>query len=720
MTRLNLSFLPFIFFLAALFVQKCYSQSGIRLKHAEILVSEGKYEKAIQRYLKLYKKDSLDFDVNLGLGILFEEYVFDEDAALPYLESALRLAKTDTMPELTFALGKCRLHNADYEGALVLFNQCLKYVKTDEEGIALKKQILNYIDHCKTGTDYLNRIKTKKYRIQNMGPQINSQYPDYSPVCDSNNTFVIFTSRRPQNIGMQKDKYDDKFFEDVYYSVKDAGRFKNAVNMDTTNPLIEKFTNTADHDAIVSLTPDGKKLFFYKNNSLHVSEWNGKSWGKPVALPSVINVEGSYEPHATLSPDGKILVFTSNKIEGSGGLDLYMSKLSADGNWANPENLGPTINTIEDEDSPFFSPDGKQLYFASRGLHGYGGYDIFVSSFDGTTFGTPENLLPPINSPNEDIYFSISRDKTNGYFASSRKGGYGEMDIYRFFEMDLPSWNCCNNNEKPSRISFKSPDTIFVNELSMFDASVNSFVNEYPYHYYWRVNDSMLPVDSTRFFNYFRRNGQYRVSLHCIVYSDSSGARENYCYSKTVTVIERPKKEEVKIEPPIAKDESKIVITGAADVNKIDTSHLEVFKITLDAIYFDVNKSTLRPDAIKTINENINKLKVNNKIMVKITAHTDSRASKEFNLKLSQKRAQSVITYLGKKGIGKNRILAVVNMGEDDQIIADCGDDKECLEKTLQLNRRVEFKVIGVLPPPPAKKKKTPAKGAKKTTKKKK
>jgi peptidoglycan-associated lipoprotein len=143
-----------------------------------------------------------------------------------------------------------------------------------------------------------------------------------------------------------------------------------------------------------------------------------------------------------------------------------------------------------------------------------------------------------------------------------------------------------------------------------------------------------------------------------------------------------------------------------------------VFKIELETIYFDVNKSALRSDAIATIDKNISKLKGNNKIMVKITAHTDSRAAKDFNLKLSQKRAQSVIAYLGKRGIGKNRILAVANMGEDDQIFANCSGDKDCLEKLYQLNRRVEFKVIGVLPAPAPKQMKTTTKGTKKTSKK--
>lgn len=696
--------------------QHASAQSGIKLKHAEILVSEGKYEKAIQKYLKLYKKDSLDFEVNLGLGILFEEYVFDEDAALPYLERAFRMVKKDTLPELTFALAKCRLHNADYSGALSLFEQCVKYVKADEEGRVLKRQIENYIDHCRTGTDYLSKVKSRKYRIINMGPQINSQYADYSPVSDSTEKYLLFTSRRPENTGLHIDKFDNKYFEDVYLANKNEGKFAGAVHMDGSNTIIQGFSNSDDHDAIVSISSDNKKLFFFNNNSIHVCEWNGNAWSKPVALPSSINAEGSYEPHATISPDGKVLVFTSNKSEGTGGLDLYMSRLQADGTWGTPESLGSTINTVEDEDGPFFSADGSELYFSSRGLHGYGGYDIFVSSFNGTTFGEPRNLMPPVNSPNEDIYFSISRNKTTGYFASSRKGGYGDMDIYRFYEMDQPVWDC-NANSISNRIAFKSADTIFVNELSLFDATVSQFRNEYPYHYYWRVNDSVMPVDSSRYLHYFRRNGQYKVTMHCITFSDSTLARENYCFTKTVTVIERPV--EVKIEPPIAKDETKLTVTGTADVKKIDTTLIEVFKISLETIYFDVNKSELRKDAIATINSNIDKLKVNGKIMIKLTAHTDSRASKDFNTKLSQKRAQSVINYLAKKGIGKNRILAVVNMGEDDQIIANCGDDKECLEKSYQLNRRVEFKVIGVLPPAPVKPKKTGKAPAKKAVKKK-
>jgi outer membrane protein OmpA-like peptidoglycan-associated protein/tetratricopeptide (TPR) repeat protein len=711
----------FFFSLSIIFLASCiFSQSGLKLKHAEILVAEGKYEKAIEKYLKLYKKDTADFEANLGLGILFEEYIFDEDAALPYLEAAWRLTKRDTQPELMFALGKCRLHNGKYERSVGLFESALKFVNEDADGKVLKHQIQKYIDNCRMGIDYNIKVQSKRFRIKNLGQEINSHYADYAPVSDSLGSYLLFTTRRPENIGHGKDVFDHKYFEDIYYAEKSGGKYLSAVDLDGPNQIIDGYTNSPDHDAVVSITTDGKKLFVYKENGLYLSKTDVNGWGKPERLPASINVEGSYEPHATLSPDGKILVFSSNKPGGMGDLDLYMSRLQADGNWSDPENLGSNINTDEAEDGAFFSHDGTELYFASRGWSGYGGFDIFVAKFNGTEFQKPSNLEPPINSPNDDIYISFDREKTTGYFSSSRKGGYGDMDIYQFYEMDRAAWSgCANKSEKKraSNVLFKGPDTVFVNELALFDAGVSTFRNEYPYHYYWKVNDSVMPLDSTKFYNYFRKNGAYDVTLYVIVFSDSSVARENYCYTRTIYVKERPKKAEVIIEPPIAKDETKMVITGTADVKNIDTTQLEIFKISLDNIYFDVNKSDLRKDAITTLDKNINKLKVNKKIIIKITAHTDSRATRDYNLKLSQKRAQAVITYLGKKGIGKTRILAVVNMGEDEQIYIDCKDDKDCLDKAYQMNRRAEFKVIGLQPAPPAKKK--PVTGKKKPAAKK-
>ncbi|MBC7861736.1 MAG: PD40 domain-containing protein [Bacteroidia bacterium] len=720
--RKRIAILPFL--LVFLFIQKGISQSGIKLKHAEIMVAEGKYESAIQKYLKLYKKDSTDFDTNLGLGILFEEYIYDEDAALPYLEAAYRLTKKDTQPELMFSLAKCRLHNGKYELAINLFKHSLNYVNDDADGKILRIQIEKYIENCKVGSDYNIKVKNKKFRIKHLGPEINTHYPDYAPVVDSAGNYMLFTTRRPDNVGRSKDVYDNKYFEDIYYSEKNQGKFLQAVDLDGPNPIMDVYANSADHDAVVSMTTDGKKLFFYKDNGLYVSEWSGVLWTKPERLPAMINVADSYEPHATMSPDGKMLVFSSNKTGGIGGLDLYMSKLQADGSWGEPENLSTNVNTPENEDGAYFSHDGKQLYFSSKGLSGYGGYDIYVSEFNGTEFSKPVNLEPPINSPNDDIYFSISRDQTTGYFASSRKGGYGDMDIYQFYEMDKPAWKSCmekNNQKRPSNVFFKAPDTVYVNELALLDAGVSQFKNEYPYHFYWKINDSVMPTDSSRFFHYFRKNGTYDATLFVIVFSDSLVTRENYCYSRKIQVIERPRKDIVKIEPVFNKDESKISITGTVDTKKIDTTQLQYFKIALDTIYFDLNKSNLRKDAMTAMDVNIGRLKVNTKIVIKITAHTDSRASSDYNLKLSQKRAQAVITYLGKKGIGKKRILAVINMGKEGQLVNNCGDNKDCLERQYQLNRRVDFKVIGVeaVPvPKPKPEKKKPAAGKKTPAKK--
>jgi hypothetical protein len=462
---------------------------------------------------------------------------------------------------------------------------------------------------------------------------------------------------------------------------------------------VKAIKNTDDHDAIVSVSNDGKTLYMFRNNGIYESNLNEGKWSEPKRMSEAINEPNTFEAHAFISNDGTSLYFSSNRPGGMGGLDIYRSTKDANGNWGTPQNLGPEINTAEDEDSPFINKDGTKFFFSSKGLNGFGDYDIFFSKVENGTFSKPVNMGLPFNSPGDDIYFSIDSLEKNGYFASARPGGFGGMDLYQVFYFDKPETQGCItlSNQNPNGelfIDFTTRDSIFVKDSIIFDSKISRLGKLGVIRYFWKINDTLVNEDSSKYVHRFNKIGKYNVTLELATLSDSTNVRMDFCLNKTVTVFD-PNIVEEFFEPLLRKNETQIEIVGTADIKKIDTTSAdvkEIRKIKLSPIYFNVDKSDLRPDALKTVNKNIFNLKEFTEVVIKITSHTDATASEEYNKKLSQKRANTVINYLIKKGISKERILAVVALGEEEQV--DVKGKKLTKEQINQLNRRVEFFVV--------------------------
>ncbi len=186
-----------------------------------------------------------------------------------------------------------------------------------------------------------------------------------------------------------------------------------------------------------------KKMIVYRTNKeltggdLYFSVFENTNWSNLEKLPEAINSKYA-ESSASLSEDGNILYFSSDRDGGYGGKDIYRSIRFGNGDWSLPLNLGPTINSKFDDDAPFISADGKSLYFSSKGHKTIGGFDIFKLSLkeDGNSWSLPQNLGYPVNTVKDDIYFVTTEDENKGYYSSSRDGGYGGQDIYRINLID--------------------------------------------------------------------------------------------------------------------------------------------------------------------------------------------------------------------------------------------------------------------------------------------
>ncbi len=417
--KLNLT----LFF--AVFTVLTYSQTNHNLEatpeSAEAKLKTNNFEDALDDYLELIKTDSKNEVYNYNIALCYLNTNANKAKAIPYLEIIMR--KNNYNHEADYLLGRAYHYNARYDDAIKMFeNYKLSKGKRDV------KEIEKQIQYC------INAKEITKYPInvafQSLGNNVNSQYNDYYPFVTSNESVLFFNSKQPSK---NNQKFEDGTFQNAIYQSKVTnGQFSKAVKMPAPINLDKKVMeiiglSASGHVMILSqANPTGKaSIYFSKQDA------NG-NYTKPQLIDDVINADGDVVA-ASISNDENTIYFTSNKDGGLGGLDIYSCNKLSDGKWAMPQNLGPTVNTSDDDDFPNISPDGKTLYFSSKGHSSIGGYDIFKSTFDETTkkFSAAKNIGYPINTTYDDMNFRVSKNGKYGYIAAVKQGGLGEYDIYR-------------------------------------------------------------------------------------------------------------------------------------------------------------------------------------------------------------------------------------------------------------------------------------------------
>ena len=242
-------------------------------------------------------------------------------------------------------------------------------------GYVSAEEVSRRIEECNIGIELLKTPLEKA--IINLGDNVNSEYDDFAPVFNADESIIVFTSRRREDNQNENVDDDNMPYEDIYYSYRnEAGDgWDAAVNLGDD-------INTPFHDSILVMSPDGLQLYIYKednNGDIFVSEQNPRTelWSDPVPISSNINTPLGTEHSLTLSQDGNFMIFASNKSGGEGDFDLYTSTKDSNGDWSKPVNMGKTINTPYAEDGPFLDYDDKTLYFSSEGHAGMGGFDIY-------------------------------------------------------------------------------------------------------------------------------------------------------------------------------------------------------------------------------------------------------------------------------------------------------------------------------------------------------
>ena len=590
--------------------------------------------------------------------------------------------------DLEYWIGKSYQFGLDFDRAMDFYNRYRdKLIKKPnyqgKDKIDLK-EVDRRILECKNGKEFL--ANPKPFAIVNIGREINSEYEDYAPVLNADETEIIFTTRRRDGNTYENVADDNKPYEDIFSTVRNGETWKRAVNI---GPNI----NTKFNDSNLSFSPDGKLLFVYKdegNGDIYFTErQKDGTWGELEALPGIIN--SSYrESSVSITADGELLYFASERPGGYGGSDIYVCSKDSKGEWSKVKNLGATINTEFDEDGPFIDYSQKTLYFSSQGRKGMGGFDIFKSNLlnaDKNEWSEPENMGYPINSPDDDIYFSGTKDGKHWYYSSVREDGMGYSDIYTIKPIEeVKKEPVVAKNPEPVKEEPKQPVVEPVKEQPKVEPKVEPVKPTIvPVKYVIKVVDAETdaPHDAKVRMQGLKDNApagmmtngnDYEFSISNKAAKDYrlSVEREGYIFQNVTVRIE-------------AASTTPKTITNTIRMRKLVVGAVSILR----NIYFDFDRATFKTEAYPELNKLEAMMKQNQNLMVEIAGHTDSYGTKEFNKGLSQRRAMAVKSFLTSKGIDPRRVKTV-GYGEDKPLASN--DDEE---EGRQLNRRVEFKVLG-------------------------
>jgi hypothetical protein len=411
-----------------------FNSDGIKnkdaLKAAQKLLKNGeehysatppRYAAALPLFLEAEKYNRSNAALNLRIGDCYLS-LGDKAAALPYLQKAAEL-ETRPAPRTHYVLARAYQLTAQWPEAIKEYERARPVVagpaKKGQPIDASTAEVNRRIGECKSGLQLMQH-PTRVF-IDNLGPGLNSPEADYGPVVSADESALFLTSRRAGALGGQKGADGN---DDIYQALWDGNAWGPARNPNAP-------VNSAGTDATVALSADGQRLLLHAENTpddLSETRLTPGGWSRPRPLGSHINTKYR-ETSASYSPDGHYVYFVSNKPEGSlGGFDIY--KAEVDGRTP-PQNLGAAINTPYDEEGVYMQPDGKTLFFSSKGHSTMGGFDIFKSVYKNGVWSTPENLGWPINTPDDDVFFVTSASGRHGYYASDRAGGLGGKDIYR-------------------------------------------------------------------------------------------------------------------------------------------------------------------------------------------------------------------------------------------------------------------------------------------------
>jgi len=630
-------------------------------------LGENMSRSALPYFLKAHAFNPNNALLNFRIGVCYLNS-FERNKAFDFIMKANQLDPSIDI-KIRFYIGYVYHLKSDWDKALADY-QAYRGTLTPKQEDEIKL-VDRRIYECRNGKE-LSKTPIRVF-IDNAGSEVNSSYNDYSPVITADESILMFTSRRPGGIGGDKiDEVLNEPFEDIWVSNKAGKKWTTAKNLGLP-------VNTDLHDAVICLSPDGQKLVTYNGSKqggdLFISELQGALWTKPDHLGKAINTSG-HEASASFSFDSKILYFVSDRKDGMGGHDIYYSVINEKGKFEKAVNIGPVINTEYDEDGVFMMPDGKTMYFSSRGHGGIGGYDVFKTVLENGVWSKPVNVGIPINTPDNDVFFVLSANGRHAYYGSASMKGFGGQDIYRITilgpekqpmtnvedQLLAMAANPISNLKTEGAVESKGPKMALLKGV-ITDAKTNQVLE---------ANIDLIDNEKNLVLATFKSNsstGRYLVTLPAGKNYGIAVRKDGYLFHSENFIVD------------INADYIEIVKDVA--LKKVEVGSV----IVLRNIFFDFDKATIRPESANELDRLIKLLTENPTIKIELGSHTDSKGSDDYNMKLSDSRSQSVVSYLISKGIPSDRLTAK-GYGETKPI------DTNDTDEGRQNNRRTEFKIL--------------------------
>jgi outer membrane protein OmpA-like peptidoglycan-associated protein len=603
------------------------------------------YIEALPLYQKLLNQSYDNAHINYRIGECYLNIPGKKEKSIPHFTEAIKnmdhnfregsLREKDAPVYALFYIGKAYQIKNELEKAISFYHHFLDTIQ-DPENYNMNF-VRKQIQTCKRAKELMNN--PTHIDQKNLGDQINDNFSNLKPVVNSNEDLLIYSSEL-------------QFYDAIFMAEKSDGEWNEPINLATQ---IKSEGNLYP----CALSQDANRLVLFRSEpyqgDLYISKYSEEDgqWKLPQKLGNKINTR-FWETHGCLGPDNQTLYFTSNRKEGFGGLDIYVSYFDTTENkWGEPQNLGEHINTPYNEETPFITADGERLYFSSQGHEGMGGFDVFYAeNIDTSGWSQAINIGYPISTTDDDLFFYPIQNGNVGYMAKYSKQGYGNHDIYRF---EIYS------EDNPKQIKLEGEIILSQKLKDMSNKDLKLTIDS--------LNGAhiktLVPKEDSLSYSFMLNPGSYQLTFQGKGYDTQrkkihlswNYPRKSYRLNPTL----KPRK-------------------------KLDRNEL----IQLPNILFGFDESKLDPAAQKKLDTLARILNKYPDLEIKAVGHTDAIGNESYNQKLSRKRTQSVIAYLTDQGISQNRIHQNAK-GEQFPVALNAYQDGEDCPEGRKYNRRVEI-----------------------------
>lgn len=592
----------------------------------------GQYKVALDLLEQAIQKDKNFHEAHFRMAVILKAKGELEKAEQSFI-TVLSLNQGNNAPSY-FELSELYLQKNEFAKVL---DYAERFLKSGSKNSRRISEAQRFKENAQFGLD--NADVASKYNPRPLSDTVNAFPMQYFPVLTVDQQSLIFTRRLGTTMQYDEDLVVSRKLADGSWGLPES---------------ISDHINSEYNEGTCTISGDGRTLIFtscygregYGSCDLYISVKTGDDWSTPQNLGANINTS-AWESQPSLSSDGRTLYYVSNREDGIGKRDIWSSSLDENDIWQKPVNLGRTVNTVGDEVSPFIHPNNKVLYFASNGLTGFGGFDIYYSGVKGNTWTVPKNIGFPINTGEDQVSLFISSDGNKGYYSHEDNNDPGRKG--RIYEFDVPESAKieCKANYVFGVVTDANTKSPIQADIELFDLKEDK-----------RVARVSSDASNGKYLIVLTEGSEYALYIN----------REGYLFNSlafdyTESIVD-PLERDIQLKP---------IEKGAATV--------------LENIFFDTDEFELRPESQTELSKVVEFMKKNPELQIEVGGHTDNVGNSDYNDTLSLNRAKSVYTFLIAAGIAAKRVKY---QGYGSKL--PIGDNLTAYGR--QLNRRIEFKVL--------------------------